>query len=68
VAVNVTSHIRNRLPIETTATAWFSINTVMFRIEAYVSITWYCEAEQVVLLTELQSRRHGDFGGLSFPN
>ena len=68
MAVNVTSHIRNRLPIETTATAWFSINTVMFRIEGYVSITWYCEAEQVVLLTELQSRRQGDFGGLSFPN
>jgi len=36
-----------------TAILWFSVNNIMFCIEAYVSITWCGELEQAVLLTEL---------------
>jgi len=43
----------HRLPIEATATAWFSLNIVMFRTEVYISITWYGELEQAALLAEL---------------
>ena len=36
-----------------TAILWFSVNIIMFCIEAYVSITWCGELEQAVLFTEL---------------